>query len=198
MTPQRLRIKLPATDPAAIDPSAFTPVFHRWIQQQATANLLIDVADYKHVHEGPAMMLVAHECDYTIDFAAGRPGLAYTRKRAMPEGGLAAVLKLALRDAVEAGRWLEDDAVLPGVAFTAERVEVTLLDRLRVANTAEDFERVRGEVEPVLEELLGAVTVSHAGAEDPRRPLALTVEAAQAPALGSLARSLGIEAGAGV
>jgi hypothetical protein len=28
------------------------PIFHRWIQDQALDEVLIDVADYRHVHHG--------------------------------------------------------------------------------------------------------------------------------------------------
>ena len=40
------------------------PVYHRWIQQNALEDLLIDVADYSHVPSGPGVMLIAHEGNY--------------------------------------------------------------------------------------------------------------------------------------
>ena len=44
------------------------PVFHRWIQTQAVDGLLIDVADYTHLPTGPAVILIAHEGQYSIDW----------------------------------------------------------------------------------------------------------------------------------
>ena len=68
----------------------FTAVFHKWIQGQVFENhLLIDIADYKHVYQGPSIMLVGYEADFIIDLAGGRAGFLYVRKRSWPEGDLA-------------------------------------------------------------------------------------------------------------
>ena len=43
--------------------------------------LLLDVADYKHVQEGPGIVLIGHEADYSLDLGGGRAGLVYDRNR---------------------------------------------------------------------------------------------------------------------
>ncbi|MBY0396577.1 MAG: hypothetical protein K2X91_08940, partial [Thermoleophilia bacterium] len=77
----RIGVKLYAEDPAAVRPDRFIPVFHGWIQRGAVPGLLIDVADYAHVPQGPGVMLIGHEADHAIDLGEGRPGVLYQRKR---------------------------------------------------------------------------------------------------------------------
>ena len=87
MISQRISVKFFVSEPDAVHLPAFIPVFHRWIQDHAVEGLLIDVADYKHVPEGPGILLIGHEGDYSIDMAKGRPGLLYSRKREWDERG---------------------------------------------------------------------------------------------------------------
>ena len=55
---QRIGVKLFMVDGVSVRPREFVPVFHRWIQTQAVRDqLLIDVADYEHVPEGPGVLL---------------------------------------------------------------------------------------------------------------------------------------------
>ncbi len=42
---QRIGLKLFCADGVAVRPHEFVPVFHRWIQQHAVDQMLIDVAD---------------------------------------------------------------------------------------------------------------------------------------------------------
>src|SRR5256885_11267139 len=81
MDVHRLGVKLFAADAASVRLKDFIPVFHGWIQKQIfTGHLLIDVHDYSHMHQGPGILLVAHEGNVSIDVSDGRPGLMYYRK----------------------------------------------------------------------------------------------------------------------
>ena len=60
--------------------AAFSGVFQGWIQRKALDGQLIDVADYRHVFEGPSVVLIGHDGDYTIEKRDGRLGLLFTRK----------------------------------------------------------------------------------------------------------------------
>ncbi len=65
---------------------SFIPVFHRWIQEDRfPQHLMIDVADYNHIPDGPQIMLIAHEGHIVIDFEDKKPGIQYIRKA--PLGG---------------------------------------------------------------------------------------------------------------
>src|SRR5579871_4602378 len=105
----RLGIKFFAADPASIRLEEFIPLFHSWIQRQAIpGHLLIDVHDYSHMHNGPGILLVAHEGNFSIDSMDGRPGLAYFRKTptSLPAAGHIAA---AIQSALDGCRLLEKE-----------------------------------------------------------------------------------------
>jgi len=54
---QRIALKIFLDDESLLEPGDVIPVFHRWIQTQAVDGLLIDVADYSHVHHGPGVVV---------------------------------------------------------------------------------------------------------------------------------------------
>jgi len=172
MTPHRLYAKYYVTDPDAVDLPALVPVFHRWIQERRVDALLIDVVDYKHVHEGPGIILIGHEADYGLDLGRGRPGLRYSRKRGH-DGDLREALRTVLRQALFGCYLLETEPALH-IRFRTDEVEVAFLDRLHLPNQAASIALVQGALEDVLAELYGDVTVSLTRLdEDLRQPLAL-------------------------
>src|SRR5262245_66172288 len=80
MEVHKLGVKFFAADPTSVRLDAFIPIFHGWIQRQNLAgHLLIDVHDYSHIHDGPGILLVAHEGNVSIDMSDGRPGRMYYR-----------------------------------------------------------------------------------------------------------------------
>jgi len=79
---QHVRVKVFARQPVSIDQGEAIAVFHRWIQDRVCPEMLIDVADYRHVPNGPGVMLIGHEANYSLDSAKGRLGLLYSRKQA--------------------------------------------------------------------------------------------------------------------
>ena len=185
MTPHRIHIKYFVKDPAAVDLPALIPVFHRWIQQRRVDELLIDVADYKHVHEGPGIMLIGHEADYALDLGRGRPGLLYSRKR-LVDGNLRDVLRTVLRQALHGCHLLETDPAL-GLTFRTDEVEVAFLDRLHVPNEPASLARVRGDLEAALAAFYGEATVRLDWIdEDPRQPFAVHVRIPEAADLATL------------
>ena len=65
MIPLRTQVKFFLSNADAVDLAAFAPVFQRWIQQKSLEGQLVDVADYRHVFEGPGVVLIGHDSDYT-------------------------------------------------------------------------------------------------------------------------------------
>lgn len=119
-----------------ISAEEFIPVFHRWITERTLPELLIDVADYSHVHEGPGVLLVGHDAIYAYDLSRGEPGLLYSRRRETgPElqgiGGLDRRLGSLLDCAFRACDLIEAEPELGGrVAFDRNRLELSVNDRL--------------------------------------------------------------------
>ncbi|MEX2672377.1 MAG: hypothetical protein WD294_09740 [Phycisphaeraceae bacterium] len=188
MEPNRIAVKY-FVDGSSVDASAIVPVFHRWIQEGRTADALLDVADYKHVHEGPHTLLVAHEADYVIDLAEGRPGLLYVRKRWGLSGSLRDRVAATLRHALAAAKILADDPQPHSpIAFRTDEVQISFYDRLAAPNTAASFKAIKPELEALLAELYeGAdLTLEHVSDEDSRNPLTIKVLASQAPSLDTL------------
>lgn len=121
-------------------------VFHRWIQDNVAPELLIDVADYKHVPDGPGIMLIGHEADYSLDETDGRLGLLYNRK-VKTEGGPQAALGQAFDAALTAARRLESEPAFAGrLKFDDGDVRIIINDRLIAPNTDETWDAYRPEI----------------------------------------------------
>ncbi|NQU12244.1 hypothetical protein HQ590_15725, partial [bacterium] len=161
-------IKLLLTDGRDQDLAAFVAVFHGWIQQQKIPDhLLIDVHDYRHVHQGPGILLVAHEGNFTIDGAAGHLGLTYCRKQPAADG-----LQAAFDSAQTARRLLEAEPRLAGIRFRTDEFLVFSNDRLLAPNTPEARDRLAPAISRTFNNAV--VTVAPQTA-DPRERLAFVV-----------------------
>lgn len=149
----RIGIKIAASDPS-FPALELVPIFHRWIQTAALpGHLLIDVADYDHVPEGPGILLVAHEANVALDEVGGRVGLLYYRKQPL-DGDLPARLRAAVATTLHACRLLEQDAALGGrLRFNAGSLELFANDRLNAPNQAATYDAFQ----PTLDALLRAV-----------------------------------------
>jgi len=60
------------------------PVFHQWIREQGRDVELLDVADYSHVQDGPGVLLVGHEANFSVDGTEGEWGVLVQGKRDLP------------------------------------------------------------------------------------------------------------------
>jgi hypothetical protein len=192
MIPFRAQVKFFLDRPDRADVSLFMGVFQRWIQRRALDGLLIDVADYRHVFEGPGVILIGHEGDYAMESRDGRPGLVYTRKR-QTDPDLPAQLRAALRLALAAAALLETEpAFEPRLTFRADEIEIRFADRLNLPNHRDSFALVRDDLAAALAQVYGASPVTLAPVDhDPRR---LFTVRARAEGVASLAQLLGTAA----
>lgn len=134
---QHVNVKLLLQDPEGVDLEALVPVFHRWIQEQVGDELLLDVADYRHVSSGPGVVLIGHEGNYSLDNVGGRLGVRYNRKLPL-EGTNQDRLMQAAKAALNACIRLQDDPLLNGrVRFNGSNIDVWINDRLLAPNTPE-------------------------------------------------------------
>lgn len=150
-------LKVLAADAGEVEAEEFIPVFHRWITERLLPELLIDVADYSHVHEGPGVLLVGHDAIYAYDLSRGEPGLLYSRRReTSPElegiGTLERRIESLLASAFRACDLIEAEPQLDGrVVFDRNRLELRVNDRLvscddeTASALASAFQRVLAE-----------------------------------------------------
>ena len=143
MDSSKLSIKLFANE-SGVKLEDFVPVFHSWIQTRAIPDhLLIDVASYAHVHNGPGIVLISHEANYSLDTRGGRLGLTYQRKQPIP-GTFAERLRVTYQAVQHAASLLEGK-----LSFRTYEVEVRICDRLDAPATGETFETVRPDLQKV-------------------------------------------------
>jgi hypothetical protein len=148
---QHINVKLFVKDAEKVDLEAVVPVFHSWIQGQIFDELLLDVADYSHVPDGPGIVLIGHEADYALDNTDGRLGLRYNRKAPMP-GSNRERLVQATRAALSAFERLEQDFNLH---FNNREMEIVINDRLLAPNNEETRQAVEPELKAFLDQLFG-------------------------------------------
>lgn len=161
---QHVNIKIFA-DRADIQIGDAIAVFHQWIQDSVTPELLVDVADYQHVPDGPGVMLIGHEANYSLDETDGRLGLLYNRKAAV-EGDAQAALRQAFDAALNAARLLETVTPFAGkLHFDEGDVEIIINDRLLAPNTDTTWDALRPEIERFFTSLYGEghVVLEHRG-----------------------------------
>ncbi|HMR66307.1 MAG TPA: hypothetical protein PKE64_20030, partial [Anaerolineae bacterium] len=113
MSIQRFCLKFFAAPETGFDDAIFIEIFHEWIRLKAVPGVLLDVADYRHVPDGPGIMLISHEINFAMDYAEGHFGLLAQRKLGPGETHQARLLDL-IRTTVTFGALLEADSRLAG------------------------------------------------------------------------------------
>ncbi len=176
---QHVNVKLFVENAKDADLEALIPVFHRWIQNQVCEELLIDVADYRHVHQGPGILLVGHQANYGLDHTGGRWGLRYNRKAAI-EGTNQDRLRQATLAALNAYQRLDSEPELKGkFALTGGALEIFVNDRLLAPNSDETFATLKPELETFLQKLFGGNGFALEHDPNPRQLFSVTVKASR-------------------
>ncbi len=136
--------------------SELVPVFHGWIQQRRVPDeLLIDVANYAHVPDGPGVMLIGHEGHYSLELTGGA-GLLYSQRRPSGELDFTQALSRAVRQTLLACSLLEGESSLSTpLRFRADRWFVRINDRLHAPNQPSTWERVEPACRAALSRLWG-------------------------------------------
>ena len=164
----RMCVKLYAESDALAD-AALIPVFHEWIRDRAVGGVLLDVADYTHVPDGPGMVLVAHAVSYALDRSDGRLGLVVQQRRPV-DGDVAEAVESAVRGAFDVAAKLEAEPRLHGtLAFDRSVWRVEANDRLRAPNTDAAFEALRPAVLAAAQRVSSGETAVVSRAHNDRR-----------------------------
>lgn len=143
---QHINVKVFVAEPAAIDLADAVGVFHRWIKEKTCPEMLIDVAEYRHVPAGPGVLLIGHEANYSFDERENRLGLLYNRKEAL-DGTFQSRLTQAHQAALEACNLLEQEAAFEGkLKFDRSNLEIFVNDRLLAPNNDETWKALEPEL----------------------------------------------------
>ncbi|HEY3870385.1 MAG TPA: rhodanese-like domain-containing protein [Actinocrinis sp.] len=171
MKPLRLALAVPASPAADLDPAI--GLFHRFIQRHLVEGNILDVADYRHVPNGPGVMLVGQDVDYGISMHA----FTVTMKRRGDDAGTQ--FRDAVRMVLGTIDAIDTDGALP-CRFDVTRMRVSVADR-KLGTSAQIQSALLAEIAPAVEELFGPDAVVDAAAVgDPRQAPEISVQAASA------------------
>lgn len=187
---QHVNVKLLLSNNGEIDLEPLIPVFHGWIQDQGGEELLLDVADYRHVHAGPGVVLIGNEANYSVDNGGNRPGVRYSRKAPL-EGNNQDRLKQAAVAALKACQRFESDPRLEKkFRFNGQEIEISINDRLLAPNKLETREGFQPDLEPFLNKLFAGGEYVLSYDESPRNLFSVYVKSVNAFAVEDLLHNL--------
>jgi hypothetical protein len=170
---RRVCAKLYADRAVTIEDDVFVALFHEWIQKRSLPGVLLDVADYMHVPDGPGVILVGHATTFALDRGDGRFGLLAQRRR--PDRDARGAIASVVRELLEVATRLEADKRLEGaLVFDRSLLRIETNDRLHAQNSDTSFEELAPIARDVIAEVLGRSAVAVERVEnDPRDRLAL-------------------------
>jgi hypothetical protein len=190
---QHINVKLFLDSSPNLDLWDIVPVFHSWIQGQSREELLIDVADYRHVPCGPGIILIGHDADYSLDNSENRLGIRYNRKNIV-SGTNRDRLSLSLGMALKACERLEADPRLKGqIQFGRREIKVFVNDRLLVTNLPSSYESIESEIKDFFADLMNGLGIAIHREETPGNFFALTVKTSGEFEVYGLLKKLGVQ-----
>jgi hypothetical protein len=187
---QHVNVKLGIEKPGEVDLGALIPIFQKWIEAPPVEDLLLDVADYQHVHAGPGVVLIGFQGDYSVDNTDNRLGVRYNRKAPL-DGSNQDRLKQAARAALSAFARLETEPRMEGkLRFDGREIEVIINDRLFAPNTDATRKEAGVDLQAFFKQLFKEGGVSLSYASDPRRLFSVTAKASQTFSIAELLANL--------
>lgn len=176
---QHVNVKFFLEDADAIDLEKAIHVFHSWIQEQKLDDLLIDVADYRHVPSGPGVILIGHNAHYSFDNEEGQLGVLYNRKTPL-EVSDAELIASSLRAALHICRLLMEEEVFRGkIKFAKNKLQFIVNDRLLAPNDTATYEFLLPQFADALAKVFGQRDYQFSRDSDPRKRLTIVVEVPQ-------------------
>ena len=175
MNLQKFGVKLFLNTNGSYSSKDFVPVFHNWIQKKAIDNhLLIDVADYSHILDGPGVMLIAHEGNFSLDQESQHPGIMYMRKTEIA-GCFTERFNTVLSTVVKAANRLNDNNIRKQVDFIPNSFRFITNDRLYAENTAYNQDLFKRKIQKALEGKYSDIQFKFGDISDENERLAFTV-----------------------
>jgi hypothetical protein len=185
---QYLNWKVYLDNPAEAEPDEWFKVLNGWIPD--APEIFIDVADYKHVQDGPVVILIGHYVNYSLDATGRQLGLLYDYKHPL-EGSNEDKLRSSLIGILRVAKRLEDDS---GFAhkprFKAGELRFIVNRRAIAPNGPETLEAVKPDLVKVLAKAYGEGGFSLEHLTDPRQRFMVQVTAKGNPSLAELIQRL--------
>jgi len=178
---QHVNVKLLVKSPEEVPLESLIPVFHSWIQGQVLEELLLDVADYRHVPAGPGVVLIGHQANYSVDDTDDRLGVRYNRK-AEVDGGNQKALRQAMRANLIACQRLEAEPSLERkLQFNGQEIEFFVNDRLLAPNRDSTREALRSDFETFFKKLFrgNEYTLAYPNSSEPRKLFGVSVKSSR-------------------
>ena len=156
-----------------IAPDTWFKTFNNWISAHNGAEVLLDVADYSHVPNGPVTLLIGHEYDISIDDTDAKRGLLYNRKQ--PNGSdFAQQLSSAVRAACTICHRLEAEEA---VTFRGDELKLVLNDRLNAPNNENTHNAINDDLQVLLNQLYNGSGVAAERRKDAKQRFTLDIRA---------------------
>lgn len=187
---QHVNVKLILRDPENVDLEPLIPVFHKWIREQVFEELLLDVADYRHVQDGPGVVLIGHQANYSVDNTDRHLGVRYNRKAAL-DGSNQDRLLQAARAALTACQRLESEEAMAGkLRFNGRDVELFINDRLLAPNNGATRDALQPDLRTFFASLFPGTEYSLSYGNEPRRLFSVSAKAARLFSVADLLENL--------
>ena len=175
MNLQKFGVKLFFNTNGSYSSKDFVPIFHNWIQDKAIDDhLLIDVTDYSHIPDGPGVMLIAHEGNFSLDQENQQPGIMYMRKTEIA-GSFTERFNTVLLTLIKVANRLSDNDVGKQVDFTPNALRFIANDRLYAENTADNQHLYKQKIQKALDEKYPEGQFEFGDVSDKNERLAFTV-----------------------
>jgi len=178
---QHVNVKLLVKSPEKVPLEPLIPVFHSWIQRQVLEELLLDVADYRHVPAGPGVVLIGHQANYSVDDTDDRLGVRYNRK-AEVDGDNQKALRQAMRASLIACQRLKAEPSLEGkLQFNGQEIEFFVNDRLLAPNRDSTREVLHPDFETFFKKLFrgSEYALAYPSASEPRKLFGVSVKSSR-------------------
>lgn len=186
---QYLNWKIFLENPADTETEEWFKVLNEWIPD--SPEVFLDVADYKHVSDGPVLVLVGHTLNLSLDAALRRPGLLLDYKQPL-DGSNPDKLKSTLVSLLKAAQRLEGE---PGLhhkpRFKATELQLIVNSRAVAPNTPATLEAVKPDLVKILSQSYGEGGFSLSHDASPKARFSVTATAKAPVSLGDLLKRLG-------
>jgi len=176
---QYLMVKIYCAGSEGIILDDFTPMFNKWIQENESDKVLVDVASYGHVPYGPGILLIGHDENYSMEYGVeNKLGLLFSVKEERAGSNIERV-EYAIKAAVAAcKKIMQDEDYKDKIKFDFNGLVVSINDRCIVGNTEDGFKFIDAEFKDLFCKYFSKKSVKiEKVSQDPRDRLAIRVSA---------------------